>query len=237
MDKTTNSITNQTTPPSLGEGTGVGRIVFATNNAHKLQEVRHILGDSFKVLSLKDIGCEADIPETGTTLEENARQKAEYIWQHYHCSVFADDTGLEVEALGGAPGIYSARYASMESAPDGSPVGKTHDSEANMARLLRELGNNNIRRARFRTVIALILKRDVCPCGCTSIREDHLFEGIVEGEITHERSGSEGFGYDPIFRPDGYDRTFAELGPDIKDTISHRARATQKLCAFLRNSK
>ena len=208
------------------------RIVFATNNAHKLQEVRHILGDKIEVLSLKDIGCDADIPETGTTLEENARQKAEYIWQHYHCSVFADDTGLEVEALGGAPGVYSARYASI--APDGSTTGKSHDSEANMARLLRELAENNNRHARFRTVIALILKRDVCPCGCTSIKEEHLFEGIVEGEITRERSGSEGFGYDPIFRPDGYDKTFAELGADIKDSISHRARATQKLCDFLK---
>ena len=229
------------------------KLVFATNNAHKLQEVRHILGDNFEVLSLNDIGCHTDIPETGTTLEENARQKAEYIWQHYHCSVFADDTGLEVEALGGAPGVYSARYASMAPSSPSSPsvpnspsspsspispsTPLSHDSEANMSRLLRELGENNNRRARFRTVIALILKRDVCPCGCTSIREDHLFEGIVDGEITHERSGSEGFGYDPIFRPDGYDKTFAELGADIKDTISHRARATQKLCAFLQNAK
>ena len=211
------------------------KIVFATNNAHKLQEVRHILGDKIEVLSLKDIGCDADIPETGTTLEENARQKAEYIWQHYHCSVFADDTGLEVEALGGAPGVYSARYAST--APDGSLIGESHDSEANMARLLHELGENNNRHARFRTVIALILKRNVCPCGCTSIKEEHLFEGIVNGEITRQRSGSEGFGYDPIFRPKGYDQTFAELGADIKDSISHRARATQKLCEFLLNTK
>ena len=211
------------------------KIVFATNNAHKLQEVRHILGNKIEVLSLKDIGCDAVIPETGTTLEENARQKAEFIWQHYHCSVFADDTGLEVEALGGAPGVYSARYAST--APDGSLIGESHDSEANMARLLHELGENNNRHARFRTVIALILKRNVCPCGCTSIKEEHLFEGIVNGEITRQRSGSEGFGYDPIFRPDGYDQTFAELGADIKDSISHRARATQKLCEFLLNTK
>lgn len=211
------------------------RIVFATNNQHKLQEVRHILGDKIEVLSLKDVGCDVDIPETGTTLEENARQKAEYIWQHYHCSVFADDTGLEVDALNGAPGVYSARYAAI--APDGSAIGKSHDSEANMARLLKELGENNNRHARFRTVIALIIKRDVCPCGCTSIKEEHLFEGIVEGEITREHSGSEGFGYDPIFRPDGYDKTFAELGANIKDSISHRARATQKLCAFLQNAK
>ena len=210
------------------------KIVFATNNQHKLTEVRHILGDQIEVLSLKDIGCEVDIPETGTTLEENARLKAEYVWQHYHCSVFADDTGLEVEALNGAPGIYSARYASMSPDFGGSNSPLSHDSEANMARLLHELGENNNRRARFRTVFAIILKRDVCPCGCTSIKEEHLFEGIVNGEITHERSGSEGFGYDPIFRPDGYDKTFAELGADIKDSISHRALATQKLCDFLR---
>lgn len=208
------------------------KIVFATNNQHKLQEVRHILGDKMEVLSLKDIGCDVDIPETGTTLEENARLKAEYVWQHYHCSVFADDTGLEVEALNGAPGVYSARYSAI--APDGSTIGNSHDSEANMARLLRELGENNNRRARFRTVFALILKKDVCPCGCTSIKEEHLFEGIVNGEITRERSGSEGFGYDPIFRPDGYYKTFADLGADVKDGISHRARATQKLCEFLK---
>ena len=198
------------------------KIVFATNNQHKLQEIRHILGDSIEVLSLRDIGCDADIPETGTTLEENARQKAEYIWQHYHCDVFADDTGLEVDALNGAPGVYSARYA-----------GEGHDSEANMVRLLRELRDNNNRRARFRTVIALIQKKDVCPCGCTSIKQEHLFEGIVEGEITREKSGVGGFGYDPIFRPDGYDKTFAELGEEIKNQISHRARATQKLADYL----
>jgi len=200
------------------------KIVFATNNQHKLQEIRHILGNSIEVLSLKDIGCDVDIPETGSTLEENARQKAEYIWQHYHCDVFADDTGLEVEALNGAPGVYSARYA-----------GDGHDSEANMTKLLHELGENNNRHARFRTVIALIQKKDVCPCGCTSIKQEHLFEGIVEGEITYKRSGAEGFCYDPIFRPEGYDKTFAELGEDIKNHISHRARATKKLCDFLRS--
>lgn len=209
------------------------KIVFATNNQHKLQEIRHILGDAFDVLSMSDIGCTADIPETGTTLEENARLKAEYIWQHYHCDVFADDSGLEVDALGGAPGIYSARYASMNHSSSNSP--KSHDSEANMDRLLCELGNNNNRRARFRTVIALIQKKDVCPCGCTSIRQDHLFEGIVEGEITLEKSGTGGFGYDPIFRPDGYTQTFAEMGEEEKNRISHRARATMKLCEFLRN--
>ncbi len=205
------------------------KIVFATNNQHKLSEIRSILGDSIEVLSLNDIGCDVDIPETGTTLEENALQKAQYVYDHYHIDCFADDTGLEVDALNGAPGVYSARYASM--ADDSKET--SHDSEANMARLLKELGNNNNRKARFRTVIALIQKKDVCPCGCTSIKEIHKFEGIVEGEIIRERRGGEGFGYDPIFQPDGYDKTFAELGMDIKNHISHRARATQKLADFL----
>ena len=190
------------------------KIVFATNNLHKLSEIRQILGDKVDVLSLKDIGCDVDIPETGTTLEANALQKAQYIYDHYNMDVFADDTGLEVEALNGEPGVYSARYA-----------GEGHDSEANMSKLLKELGENNNRKARFRTVIALIQKGEV-----------HEFEGIVNGEIIRERRGGEGFGYDPIFQPDGYSQTFAELGTDIKNQISHRARATQKLCAFLQNA-
>ena len=211
------------------------KIVFATNNEHKLSEIRAILGDAFEVVSLADIGCHEDISETGQTLEENALMKAEYIYDKYHLSCFADDTGLEVEALDGAPGVYSARYAAMEATvPAGSPAGISHDSEANMARLLRELANNNNRKARFRTVIAFIEKKDVCPCGCTSIKVVHKFEGIVNGEITREKSGAEGFGYDPIFRPDGYDKTFAELGADIKNQISHRARATQKLAEYLK---
>lgn len=205
------------------------KIVFATNNQHKLDEIRSILGDTIEVLSLKDIGCDVDIPETGKTLEENALQKAQYIYDHYHISVFADDTGLEVDALNGAPGIYSARYASMEVGAHEA----SHDAEANMSRLLRELGENNNRRARFRTVIALILKKDVCPCGCTSIKEIHQFEGIVEGQIIKERRGGEGFGYDPIFQPDGYEETFAELGMEIKNHISHRARAVKKLADYL----
>ena len=200
------------------------KIVFATNNAHKLSEIRSILGESIEVLSLKDIGCDIDIPETGTTLEANALQKAQYIYDHYHMDCFADDTGLEVDALNGAPGVYSARYAG----------GEGHDSEANMTKLLHELGNNNHRKARFRTVIALIQKKDVCPCGCTSIKEIHQFEGIVNGEIIRERRGGEGFGYDPIFQPEGYDKTFAELGMDIKNHISHRARAVAKLAEFLK---
>jgi XTP/dITP diphosphohydrolase len=188
------------------------KIVFATNNEHKLSEIRDILGETIEVLSLKDIGCDVDIPETGKTLEENALQKAQYIYDHYHIDCFADDTGLEVEALNGAPGVYSARYAG----------GEGHDSEANMTKLLKELANNNNRKARFRTIIALILQGAI-----------HEFEGIVNGEITRERSGAEGFGYDPIFQPDGYDKTFAELGTDIKNQISHRARATQKLADYL----
>ena len=210
------------------------KIVFATNNNHKLSEIRSILGDSIEVLSLKDIGCDVDIPETGKTLEENALQKAQYVYDHYHMDCFADDTGLEVDALDGAPGVYSARYAALECVATDSQQAVSHDSEANMARLLKELGDNNNRKARFRTVIALIEKKDVCPCGCTSIKLVHKFEGIVNGEITQEKSGAEGFGYDPIFRPDGYDKTFAELGTDIKNQISHRARATQKLAEYLK---
>ena len=203
------------------------KIVFATNNQHQLQEIRQILGNRVEVLSLKDIGCDVDIPETGQTLEENALQKARYIYDNYHIDCFADDTGLEVEALNGAPGIYSARYASMENGA------ASHDSEAHMARLLRELADQDNRTARFRTVIALILKKDVCPCGCTSIKQEHLFEGIVNGEITRERNGAEGFGYDPIFRPEGFEQTFAEMTAEQKNGISHRGRAVAKLCEFL----
>ena len=203
------------------------KIVFATNNQHKLQEIRQILCDRVEVLSLKDIGCDVDIPETGQTLEENALQKARYVYDHYHLDCFADDTGLEVEALNGAPGIYSARYASMET------NAASHDSEANMSRLLRELADKDNRKARFRTVIALIQKKDVCPCGCTSIKQEHLFEGIVNGEIMHERSGVEGFGYDPIFRPEGFDQTFAEMTAEEKNSVSHRGRAVAKLADYL----
>ena len=197
------------------------KIVFATNNQHKLDEVRQILGDTIEVLSLSDIGCHEDIPETGTTLEQNALQKAQYVYNHYHTDCFADDTGLEVDALGGAPGVYSARYAAVGCAATLSqPI--DHDSEANMTRLLSELGENNNRNARFRTVIALILQGEL-----------HEFEGIVNGQIIRERRGGEGFGYDPIFQPDGYDQTFAELGTEVKNHISHRARATQKLADYL----
>lgn len=188
------------------------KIVFATNNKHKLEEIREILGENFEIVSLKDIGCDVDIPETGNTLEDNALQKAEYVKQHYGLDCFADDTGLEVDALNGAPGIHSARYAE----------GTDHDSNANMDKLLKELGNNNNRKARFRTVIALLLNG-----------ETHLFEGIVNGKIIYEKHGTEGFGYDPIFVPDGYEQSFAELGMEIKNQISHRARAVKKLADFL----
>lgn len=200
------------------------KIVFATNNQHKLQEIRDILGSEFEIVSLKDIGCDVDIPETGNTLEENAMQKAQYVYEHYNLSCFADDTGLEVEALNGEPGVHSARYAE----------GTDHDSEANMAKLLRNLEGKDNRKARFRTVIALIQKQDVCPCGCTSIKKVNRFEGIVDGSIATEKHGTAGFGYDPIFVPEGYDKSFAELGENIKNGISHRARAVAKLAEYLK---
>ena len=192
------------------------KIVFATNNSHKLSEIRQILGNQYEVLSLSDIGCHADIPETADTFEGNALQKAQYVFDHYHLSCFADDTGLEVDALNGAPGVFSARYAG----------GEGHDSEANMRKLLAELAENNNRKARFRTVIALLLID-----GEKTVTK--LFEGIVNGSIIREKRGTEGFGYDPIFQPDGYDQTFAELGMELKNKISHRARAVEALRAFL----
>ena len=201
------------------------KIVFATNNQHKLQEICDILGSDYEVVSLKEIGCDVDIPETGNTLEENALQKAQYVHDHYHLSCFADDTGLEVEALDGAPGVHSARYAEDTD----------HDSEANMAKLLRELDGKENRKARFRTVICYIEKKDVCPCGCTSIKKIHQFDGIIEGHIATRKQGAEGFGYDPIFVPEGYDQSFAQLGEEIKNGISHRARAVAKLAEYLKN--
>ena len=188
------------------------KLVVATNNAHKLEEIAAILGDEMELLSLKDIQCFDDIPETADTLEGNARQKAQYIYTNYGLNCFADDTGLEVEALNGAPGVYSARYA-----------GDGHDSEANMQKLLHELEDKENRKAQFRTAICLILEG-----------KEYLFEGIVKGEIIKEKRGKAGFGYDPIFVPEGHELTFAELGNDIKNTISHRARAVEKLCLFLK---
>lgn len=189
------------------------KLVVATNNAHKLKEIADILDEKIELLSLKDINCHVDIPETADTLEGNARQKALYIYKNYGMDCFADDTGLEVEALNGAPGVFSARYA-----------GEDHDSEANMQKLLRELKGKENRKAQFRTTICLIMNG-----------KEYLFEGIVKGEIIEEKRGVTGFGYDPIFVPEGYDLTFAELGNDIKNTISHRARAIEKLCLFLNN--
>lgn len=195
------------------------KIVFATNNAHKLSEIRSILGREAEVLSLADIGCHADIPETGLTLEENALQKARYVAGSYGLSVFADDTGLEVDALGGEPGVHTARYAG----------GEGHDSEANMDKLLDKLKGTGNRRARFRTVIALILAGSG-----GKPAEERLFEGMVDGSITTGRRGAGGFGYDKIFEPEGFGQTFAELGTDTKNTISHRARAVAKLAAYLK---
>ena len=188
------------------------KLVVATNNAHKLEEISAILGNEMELLSLKDIHCNADIPETADTLEGNARQKAMYIHENYGMDCFADDTGLEVEALNGAPGVFSARYA-----------GDGHDSEANMQKLLKELEEKENRKAQFRTAICLIMEG-----------KEYLFEGIVKGHIIEEKRGGSGFGYDPIFVPEGYNQTFAELGNDVKNTISHRARAVEKLCTFLK---
>ena len=187
------------------------KLVFATNNAHKLDEIRAILGDKVEVLSLKDIHCEADIPETADTLEGNAALKAEYIYKNFGLDCFADDTGLEVEALGGAPGVYSARYA-----------GDGHNAEANMLKLLHAMEGIENRKAQFRTAFALIIDG-----------KEHLFEGVIKGEIIKTRRGSSGFGYDPIFVPEGYTQTFAEMGNELKNKISHRAIATNKLCKFL----
>ena len=191
------------------------KIVFATNNKNKLSEIRDMLKGSIEVMSLSDIGCHDDIPETADTLEGNAIQKARYIYGRYGLPCFADDTGLEVDALGGEPGVYSARYAG----------GEGHDSEANMNKLMDRLGGSDDRRARFRTVIALI----------TGSGESgtKLFEGIAEGEIIREKRGGEGFGYDPIFMPEGYDKTFAELGTALKNKISHRAKAVAALVSHL----
>ena len=187
------------------------KLVFATNNLHKLTEIKAILGEQIDILSLNDINCHVDIPETANTLEGNAKKKAEYIYSHYHLDCFAEDTGLEVKALNGAPGIYSARYA-----------GEGHDSQANMKKLLENLKGITNREAQFRTAICLI-----------EGGEEHLFEGLVKGKIIEEKRGEAGFGYDPVFVPDGYDQTFAELGEDIKNQISHRARAVEKLCDYL----
>jgi XTP/dITP diphosphohydrolase len=186
------------------------KIVFATNNSHKLAEVKAVLKDFAEVISLADIGCTDEIPETGTTLEENAILKAQYIFDRYNANCFADDTGLEVDALDGAPGVYSARYAGIE-----------QNAAANMKKLLENLKNVKNRKARFKTVIALIQNGQI-----------NCFEGQIEGNITDKPRGEAGFGYDPIFIPEGYNQTFAQMGADEKNRISHRAKAVKKLTEF-----
>lgn len=192
-------------------------IIFATGNTHKAVEAQKALGDSFTLIMPKELGLTEEIPENGDTLQANAIEKAEYLWKRFEKNCFADDTGLEVDALGGAPGVYSARYA-----------GPDKGSEANMTKLLAELEaaakrGETSRKARFRTVVALILEGEM-----------HLFNGVLEGEIALQRSGSEGFGYDPLFIPDGYTKTLAEISLDEKNAISHRGKAMRALAEFLR---
>ena len=190
----------------------MNRIVFATNNAHKLGEIREILGNYYEIVSLKEIGFDEDIPETGDTLAENASQKSHYIFERYHINCFSDDTGLEVDALEGEPGVYSARYAGEKA---------TYDDNVN--KLLQELGYSENRKAAFKTVISLILDG-----------KEHQFEGRVDGSITKSKHGEGGFGYDPVFLPDGFNQTFSEMSTDLKNRISHRGKATAKLVEFLK---
>jgi XTP/dITP diphosphohydrolase len=189
----------------------ITKLCFATNNAHKLEEIQAILGDSFELLSLNDIHCKEELPETGNTLEANSLQKAKYLYDNYQVDCFADDTGLEVHALGGEPGVYSARYAGLQ---------RSHSDNVNL--LLKNLVNKPDRSARFRTVITLIQNGKVTQ-----------FEGIVNGKIIEDLRGIKGFGYDPIFIPEGYDRTFAEMELIEKIKISHRGRAFEKLVTYL----
>ena len=190
------------------------KLCFATQNIDKLKEIRELLGAAFEIFGLAEMGCREDIPETGTTLQENALIKAEYVSSLYDISCFADDTGLEVEALNGNPGIFSARYA-----------GEPPDTEQNIDLLLANLSGIANRKAQFKTVIALIIARDI-----------HYFEGVVEGTILHERIGFEGFGYDAIFQPSGYTKSFAQMTMTEKNAISHRGLAVGKLVTFLLNS-
>jgi XTP/dITP diphosphohydrolase len=193
---------------------------MATNNAHKLEEVRQILGNEFLVRGLAEIGCHEDIPETSDTLEGNALQKARYVHEHYGVDCFADDTGLEVEALEGAPGVYTARFGAMNG------YGESHDADANIQCLLDKLEESDNRNARFRTVVALVQNG-----------EEHLFEGIVEGSILVQKVGDGGFGYDPVFAPlEGKGLAFAQMSAEEKNSISHRGRAITKLADFLKNN-
>jgi len=193
----------------------IKELVFATNNIHKLEEVSFILKNNIHLLSLKDISCDVDIPETADTLEGNALLKAEYIYKNYGINCFADDTGLEISALGNRPGVHSARYS-----------GEDKNPEANIQKVLEELEGITNRNARFRTVIHLILDGN-----------NYSFEGIVNGKIIDRKKGISGFGYDPIFIPDGFNETFAEMGNEIKNKISHRAIAINRLCDFLNKTK
>ena len=187
-------------------------LVFATNNAHKLEEVQQMVGDKFILKSLNDIGCTDDIPETGVTFEENAKQKTDYLVSKYNANCFGDDSGLEINALNGEPGVYSARYSG------------SRDMEKNIDLVLEKLQGNADRSARFKTIISLFVNG-----------EQHFFEGTVEGRIINERTGTEGFGYDPIFIPNGYEKTFAEMSLEEKNKISHRSQAVAKLVDFLNN--
>ncbi len=196
-------------------------LVFASNNAHKLEEIRAILGKEFEIKSLKDIGCDADIPETADSFSGNALQKALYVKENFGMDCFADDSGLQVEALNNEPGVFSARYAAINDFDEGDDK-----DERNMNCLLSKLKDNTPAKACFRTSIALIYND-----------ETHYFDGVVPGRIISEKKGNGGFGYDPIFVPDGYEKTFAELGNDVKNGISHRARAVQKLAEFLIKSE
>ncbi|WP_339738589.1 non-canonical purine NTP diphosphatase [uncultured Sunxiuqinia sp.] len=188
-------------------------LVFATNNPHKLRELQQLLGDEIHLLSLKDIGCDDEVPENQQTLEGNAAEKSFFIFEKYGYNCFADDTGLEIDALDGEPGVYSARYA-----------GEEKSAEANMAKVLEKMKGITNRKARFRTVISLVIDG-----------KENQFEGFVEGEILREKRGTEGFGYDPIFQPDGISQSFAEMNSEQKNQLSHRGRAVQKLVRYLKS--
>ncbi len=189
------------------------KLCFATNNKGKLQEIRAALEGHYEVVSLQDIGCNEELPETQPTIEGNSFQKADYVWQNYRVNCFADDTGLEIDALNGEPGVYSARYAGPDCSPDD-----------NMDLVLAKLNGNTNRKATFRTCITLLLDG-----------KKHQFEGTVTGEILNARQGAKGFGYDPIFKPAGFENSFAEMSVEEKNRISHRGRAVQKLITFLKN--
>jgi XTP/dITP diphosphohydrolase len=200
------------------------KLVFATNNKHKLEEVTKILPPSIEILSLRDIGCNDELPETGNTLEHNAAQKARYVFDKYGYDCFADDTGLEIEALDGRPGVYSARYAGLHC-----------NFQDNVRKVLAELNHEENRKAKFRTVICLLQKQGVRD-GIAEVSQ-HLFQGEVRGEVITEQKGTNGFGYDPIFIPEGFSKTFAEMDASEKNAISHRAEAVRKFAEHLTSIK